>query len=264
MRKKDPDFYTLGEVWTDANAYSLYYQGLDSAVDFDISNLLVDTASKNGNDNYVNRIVKLYNLYREQNPDFIGAPFLRNHDMDRLASIPGIDNNLAKMRMAAEMLLTLPGNPIIYYGEEIGMLGWKTDGTHGWYDETRRLPLPWADASETFWISTNINKDVKSPTVQAGDANSLWNTYRRILKVRAENKALHYGNTLEPYELNNYRLQGYYRIYERKRNPKSINHSQSRYHSPRHFRIWKNIIFNKSGNSAIYRYGTSTQNNRNR
>ncbi|HRS31242.1 MAG TPA: hypothetical protein P5546_07960, partial [Bacilli bacterium] len=40
-----------------------------------------------------------------------------------------------------------------------------------------------------------------------------WNTYRRILKVRAENKALLYGNNLEPYENNNYRVQGYYRTY---------------------------------------------------
>jgi alpha-amylase len=213
MRKIDPDFYTLGEVWTDANSYSLYYQSLDSALDFDISDLLVDTASKNGNDNYVNKIVRLYNMYREQNPDFIGAPFLRNHDMDRLASIAGIDNNLAKMRMAAEMLLTLPGNPIIYYGEEIGMKGWKTDGTNGWYDETRRLPFIWDDSYETSWINTNINQGVKSPSVQAADANSLWNTYRRILKVRAENKALLYGNNLEPYENNNYRVQGYYRTY---------------------------------------------------
>lgn len=29
----------------------------------------------------------------------------------------------SKMKLAAALLLTLPGNPFIYYGEEIGMKG---------------------------------------------------------------------------------------------------------------------------------------------
>ena len=55
----------------------------------------------------------------------VDAPFLSNHDQDRVMS--QLDGNPQHMRMAAAMLLTLPGHPFVYYGEELGMRGRKPD-----------------------------------------------------------------------------------------------------------------------------------------
>ena len=53
-----------------------------------------------------------------------------NHDMNRLASDPGMTPE--KLRTAAALNVLLAGTPILYYGQEIGMRGalrddYKTD-----------------------------------------------------------------------------------------------------------------------------------------
>ena len=57
--------------------------------------------------------------------------------------------------MAADIYLLLPGNPYIYYGEELGMLGKKPD-------EDIRLPFVWGNDYDTTWRSDSFNKDLAS------------------------------------------------------------------------------------------------------
>ncbi len=54
--------------------------------------------------------------------------FLDYHDRDRAMSAVGGDD--AKMRLAALLLMTSPGVPMIYYGSEIGMKGLMSDNTN--------------------------------------------------------------------------------------------------------------------------------------
>ncbi len=49
------------------------------------------------------------------------ATFLTNHDQDRIMS--QLRGDLPSAKLAAFLLLTSPGVPFLYYGEEIGMLG---------------------------------------------------------------------------------------------------------------------------------------------
>ena len=64
-----------------------------------------------------------------------GRPFLSNHDGTRTMTALGGDPAAAKL--AATLLLTLPGLPFVYYGEEIGMTGDKPD-------QRLRTPMQWA------------------------------------------------------------------------------------------------------------------------
>lgn len=208
MRSINPNFYLLGEIWTDYKIYAEFMKNL-SPVDFEISDILTTTASVSGNADYVRMINNRFNYYRTINSNFVSAPFLTNHDQDRIASV--INDDVRKLRMASEMLLTLPGTPIIYYGEEIGMKGYKSNGPI--WDETRRLPFPWGDQTTTTWFNSSINDGLKSAMEQESDPTSLLATYQRISKIRNENIALKYGNNITSYEHNNYRLQGYYREY---------------------------------------------------
>ncbi len=96
--------------------------------------------------------------------------FLSNHDQfagDRVASQLGGDT--AKVKLAGSLYLLLSGNPSIYYGEEIGMLGAGSDAA-------LRQPLDW--------------NAIRS---QAFDENSALNHYRRLLKLRNEYDALRGG-----------------------------------------------------------------------
>ena len=62
------------------------------------------------------------------------ATFLTNHDQTRIMTELGGD--IAAAKLAAFLLLTAPGTPFIYYGEEIGMTGTKPD-------ERIRTPMRW-------------------------------------------------------------------------------------------------------------------------
>ena len=96
-----------------------------------------------------------YNLY----PDFQKANFLTNHDMNRVMHVFQGDENKAKA--AAVILLTSPGVPFIYYGEEVGMLGAKPD-------EDIRLPMQW---------STELNSGFSTGSPWRGVKNNYldWN-----------------------------------------------------------------------------------------
>ena len=48
------------------------------------------------------------------------ATFLTNHDQNRVF-MSQLGGNLARMKQAAALYLTMPGVPFLYYGEEVGM-----------------------------------------------------------------------------------------------------------------------------------------------
>ncbi|WP_165164767.1 alpha-amylase family protein [Corynebacterium qintianiae] len=62
--------------------------------------------------------------------------FVGNHDVDRIASEVG----QGKAIVATALLLTLPGMPSIYYGDEQGFVGLRTDGFEA--DDAVRPELP--------------------------------------------------------------------------------------------------------------------------
>lgn len=218
----EPDFYLLGEVnETMDSVVGEYFRGLHSPLDFPISGKILDSVVKNSR-GYVIKIIQSYDKYRDYNRTFISAPFLTNHDQDRIAD--QVDGDLRELKLAAEMLLTLPGSPIIYYGEEIGMHGVKangemSDGGSVW-DETRRLPFKYGDELDTSWfddesfVSVVKNKVIASALEQKEDPDSLWQTYRKLIELRKEYPALRYGNEISAYEKNTRDLQGFYRTYE--------------------------------------------------
>ncbi|MMZ61981.1 Alpha-amylase precursor [compost metagenome] len=101
------------------------------------------------------------------------------------------DTNHAKM--AASLLLTLPGNPFIYYGDEIGMLGDKPD-------ESIREPMQWykggSGEGQTAWELATFNTGQPESSVEEQTVNpeSLLSHYRTIISFRNAVPALKDGD----------------------------------------------------------------------
>ena len=135
---------------------------------------------------------KSYRQYTLTQPNHHDATFLTNHDMNRVMS--ELEGHGEKASTAASLLLTLPGNPFIYYGEEIGMLGEKPD-------EYIREPFLWnlegTDPGQTTWQKPwkSSSRTVKPLFFQKVDPHSLFNHYRSLIRVRNEYAALHKGWT---------------------------------------------------------------------
>ena len=139
--------------------------------------------------NYLGSNIKdYYDRITSENPSFVPAPFLTNHDQIRAMNQIG---NIDKYKAAAAIYLTLPGAPYVYYGEEIGMKGSKPD-------ERIREPFIWQeDASEnSSWIDITNDTAIALEN-QIGDVNSIYSFYKDIINIRKNNPVLKYGQLEE-------------------------------------------------------------------
>lgn len=225
LKEQFPDAYIVGEIWDDFSVYNHFYKSLDSPLHFDFGHLVVNSVNRGHGLEYVNTLVTWHERANEMagevNRQAVEAPFLRNHDQNRLASAnspgsPNIGDRPDALRLAAEMLLTVPGNPFLYYGEELGMKG-EASGQPPIWDESIRLPMLFDNEYRTTWPEDDwgyvdpFNQDVDPVSVQREDTGSLFNTYKSLLNLRRNSLALRYG-TISAYEQNNHYLQGFYRI----------------------------------------------------
>src|SRR5690242_11151954 len=123
-------------------------------------------------------------------PSYRYSPFLSNHDGTRVMSLLG--NDLPSAKLAATLLLTLPGLPFVYYGEEIGMTGEKPD-------PRLRTPMQWSPRTgvgftrDHEWEAPQPDSMTRNVALEDRDPRSLLNRYRRLIHLRKENGALATG-----------------------------------------------------------------------
>lgn len=120
-----------------------------------------------------------------------------NHD-----ETPRIANGRSDkmMKLIYLFLMTMPGTPFIYYGDEIGMQSRTLPSKEGGYTRTgARTPMQWIDeknagfsnaAKEELYLP--VNDSTTRPTVAAQDQepDSLLNRVRSLIKIRKSLKAL--------------------------------------------------------------------------
>ena len=202
VKGSHPDCYILGEAWENVERRAQLLRGLDSALNFDVGEYIIKLIKSGGSGKiYVQNLQKIYAAYAKVRENVIDAPFLTNHDQNRLYGMVGAKMERAKM--AANMLLTLPGNPIVYYGEEIGMLGAKPD-------EELRTPMLWGggDPLQASWRESRYNKKTITVSVQEDDPGSLLSHYKNLIALRNAHPALLTG-TLSPFDAGNDVLAAY-------------------------------------------------------
>ena len=120
-----------------------------------------------------------------------------NHDMDRLARHLSVE----EMKVAFAFLLTMPGAPFIYYGDEIGMRYVENlISVEGGYGRTgSRSPMQWDNSTnagfslapkEKLYVPQDESQDRPTVENQIKDENSLWKEVQKLIKIRQENKTL--------------------------------------------------------------------------
>ncbi|RSX53394.1 alpha-amylase [Bifidobacterium dolichotidis] len=119
-----------------------------------------------------------------------------NHDTMRVR--PRLSN--LEVRLAFATLLSLPGAPFIYYGDEIGMNYRPLPTKEGGYVRTgTRTPMQW-DSSANAGFSTAaadqlylpVDPDPQANTVeqQMADANSMWHMMQTLIALKQSHAAL--------------------------------------------------------------------------
>ena len=195
LKKINPDAVMIGEVWEDASnkiAYGVqrqYFCGceMDSAMNYPLREHLFNFILGNiDGKTCMRRMESLRENYPKEN-FYSMMNLIASHDIMRPVTIfgeapyfdkmPAVEQTKFKLdaeheklgkkrlKMAALFQMTYPGAPCIYYGDEIGMEGFK--------DPTNRRPYKWDD----------------------GDFE-LREVYKKFIKMRNENIVLRTGELL--------------------------------------------------------------------
>lgn len=187
-----PNSFTVGEIFNGPSFIVARYveeRAIDIGFDFKLADEMISAAQR-GTNRDIRRAQR--NALRDY-PAQQFATFLTNHDQDRLANRLLFD--VGANKAAASLLLTGPGVPFLYYGEEIGMVGSKPD-------ERLRTPMHWDDSrlagftpGDKVWQPLQDAGNIATANVagQTGDSDSLLSHYRNLIHLRNENSALRRG-----------------------------------------------------------------------
>lgn len=126
-----------------------------------------------------------------------------NHDMVRAAY--NLDER--ELKLAYAFLLTMPGAPFIYYGDEIGMRYQELPGREGGYTRTgSRTPMQWDDTrnhgfseadSSVLYLPTDEEEGAPTVAEQQKRKDSLYNAVRELLDIRSKMSAFAQHDNLE-------------------------------------------------------------------
>lgn len=116
---------------------------------------------------------------------------------------PLLDNDERKIRLAHSLLFTLPGSPILYYGDEIGM------GDSIWLEDRNgvRTPMQWQKGPTAGFSEAPISS-LYAPVIddenyhparvnvqsQREDPTSLLNLIRHMIAARKQHPAFGWGD----------------------------------------------------------------------
>ncbi|MGD6776399.1 pullulanase [Sutcliffiella horikoshii] len=137
LTKVMPEHKLIGEAWGASVNNDLGYLNsgmMDSLLDFEFKNYARDFA--NGQLDAVQSKLEVRNS-KLKNGATLGQ-FLGSHDEDRFYK--QVNGDLGKYQVAASLQLTAKGQPVIYYGEELGLPG---EANYPNYDN--RQNMPWDD-----------------------------------------------------------------------------------------------------------------------
>jgi len=218
VKSINTDAYITGELWWEdwqnnkmINA-APWLQGdaFDAVMNYRFANavkeFVIDVKNKISVQEFVDSLNSYMNDYPKDNV-YVLQNLMDSHDVDRLSSqIINPDNwydhkanpsqnpdykvrkpndtELSIQRLIVGIQMTLPGAPMIYYGDEAGM--WGGD------DPDCRKPMVWQDLHYEPEASHPFNKP--RPKDEVSFNRKLFDWYKELINIRSENPVLALGD----------------------------------------------------------------------
>ena len=196
------DIFMVGEAWDSHNVEKDYYKGINSCFEFGYWPLLYKALTNLDISSYVSTVNGFLRDHKAVRPDAVTSLFLTNHDHSsqtgdgEVRAADDLGKNLAKEKQAAAILLTTPGKPFVYQGEELGY--WGNSKNRG--DEYLRAPIVWDSAAKEIaknGVNGKVDNSMLTGTIsvetQSKDANSLLTVYKTFGVLRNTYPALAEG-----------------------------------------------------------------------
>lgn len=180
----------LAEIWAEARVVDEHGRIFGYMLNFDTSHCIKEAVWKE------NFRVLIESIERALvGKDYLPVNFTSNHDMSRLASFEG-GLSEEKVKLSLSILFTLPGVPLIFYGDELGMKGiYRKPNTEVVLD-----PFPWSEnmcvEGQTFWKWPAYNSPFSgvSAEYQKKNRDSILSHTMRWAGFRKENHWLDRAN----------------------------------------------------------------------
>jgi glycosidase len=203
------NIFMVAEEWDNHGTEKQYYKALTSCFEFDYFGSLTRALGGSAS-NYVAEVNKYITEHSAVRPDAVTSIFMSNHDQNRAAESLGKD--IVKEKQAAAMLLTTPGKPFIYQGEELGY--WGNKDQRG--DVYVRTPIMWDKAGKDCakkGVENNVDNAMLTASIsveaQSADKESLLSVYRDFSRLRNTYPALAEG-TMSASTLNSGAIASWY------------------------------------------------------
>jgi len=243
----DYDIMTVGETYKFGCENAVKFAKVD---DQDLLNMVfhfelmsVDSQKDNKWVKKEINLMEIKEIYKKWNNKLYNKAwnsiYLGNHDQPRIVSRFGDDQKYRKKsaKMLATMMMTMPGTPFIFQGEEIGMTNvafqdigkYRDVETINYYrlqtkkgrpkDEVMReihrmsrdnarTPMQWNDqlnagfSQSTPWIDLNPNYEEINVEKALKEDDSIFYYYQKLIEIRKNNLALIYGRYKTISEIN--------------------------------------------------------------
>lgn len=181
-----PDCYIVGEVWSDTKEVATYKPDqLSMCFQFNLAGAFIEAAGTGRAGFVQQRQLMVTNAFAPLQY----APFLANHDMMR--SMEQLDRDPKKMSVAQALLLTAPGVPFIYYGEEVGITGHSGEG---------RSPMQWTAGTHSGFSTVKPYKSLEEEwekynvATEEADPASILSNVKSLVSLRNREAALRRGD----------------------------------------------------------------------
>lgn len=214
VKKEKSDAVIIGEVWEDASnkisyserrEYFLGYE-LDSVMNYPLKNILIRTALGEASVQELDRVISSLKENYPRPAFYSLLNMLSSHDSERVLTVlgdaPKTDDRevqskfildeysykkaQARLNAVVGSLMLLPGVPCIYYGDEVGMQGYR--------DPFSREPYRWE---------------------LLNDENEVLKIYKRFIKIRKSSDCFSLGELKTVYAYGN--VYGFLREYKNER-----------------------------------------------
>ena len=197
------NIFMVGEVWNSHDSVEkYYYESITSCFEFGYWPVLYKTLTSQNASTYVPSVMAFYNDHLQKRADAQTSLFMTNHDHSsqtgggEARAADDLGKNLAREKQAAAMLLSSPGKPFVYQGEELGYWG----NAKGKGDEYIRAPIVWDKAAKECakkGVNNKVDSEMLTGTIsvekQKEDEASLLNTYMTWSRLRNTYDALATG-----------------------------------------------------------------------